>query len=148
MFSILWKWAKRDNLEARAGLLLQMTMIHGPSLILPSSSFDSLTHRRYDIIMAIHSIGSDFDSKNNNYIDDFYTDINGLGRQSTFAKCLDAKRSQECVKFAVENRNIPSFEAFAQEIDAFINAGYTAYCPGAAYYESVPKMDAKQGDKK
>ncbi|MEK7801996.1 MAG: hypothetical protein AAB276_06035 [Pseudomonadota bacterium] len=132
VFNFLWVESKKGDLEARYFLLGQMTMMHGPLMLLPGDSKDYLTRQRNYIIMAVHSIGSILEKqdniKSNDFIASFYDGIKGFSSKSDFGKCMLQSRSQKCVQYVLIEERVPSFESFAREIDLFINAGYEAQC--------------------
>ena len=131
IFETLWKWAKQDEPSARGALLTYMTMIHGPAMQLPSFSRDNITRQRYYITLAVHAIKQDQEEDIFEYIDGFYQGVHGLGVKSDFGECMAEERSYNCVRLAVKNGAIPAFDAFAKEIDSFLDQGLKAQCPGA-----------------
>lgn len=144
VFTAVWKDAEKGDLNARFYLLVQMTMMHGADMNLPSPSADYLTRHRQYIIMSAHSIGSTLDNEGT-ADKKYYTDIilqtmDNISPLRDFEDCLQKDRSPECVKLAVKDGFLPSFEDFAKEIDLYIKAGYTAKCPGNDHWKEERKF--------
>lgn len=140
-YNVLWSWSKKGNLSARFMLLATIAfsgfekgMGH---FVMPTTSWDEMTRKRYLSLLTLYQIGSkedtegfgDADKEENRYFfDTFITKINGLEPDSKFGKCMGKERSQKCVEEAVKDGIIPSFDRFAREIDALYAAGFMPIC--------------------
>lgn len=84
--------------------------------------------------MAIHSIGVRHEDER--YTDEFYDEISywllklsfDELRLSKFFTCMNETRSDNCVQIVVDEGIVPSFDAYAIEIDALLGHGMKPVC--------------------
>lgn len=136
LWSVVWSEAKEGNLQARFGLYsLFMPPPHMTEITF-SGRTDMVSRLRDISVMAVHSTGVQH-SENEDSITDvyyegfnrFYEELNfsGIGGES-FLKCLNESRSRSCAQIAVNDNLVPSFEAYAQEIDLLLEQGMKPIC--------------------
>lgn len=132
-WNILWPRAKKGNLEARLVLFMQlMPGPHQTGLFPPGSTKDMLSAIRDGTIVAIHSVGNKYEEMDR-LLYGFYYELPriffGFSREfEEFAQCAKEKRSQDCIKIAVDAHLVPTFEVFAEQIDALVAQGKKPTC--------------------
>lgn len=127
-WNLLWPWARKGNLEARA-LLLMDAYTNGR--IMPGRNRDWITVSRDMMILAVHSAGVEGETYNKILDEQYKTEF----AKSVFSKgsdlnCFVQSRSQDCTKTAVAHHVVPSFKQYADEIDLLIKAGKRSVCLG------------------
>ncbi len=133
-WDILWNWAKKGNLEARADLFYYSfpAGLHAPQLYMPGL-LDEISRNRHTIILGIHSLGVQLDNKLQPlYIEHSNKIFNrllnyGLKGQG-FLKCLTLYPREECAQLAQDRALVPKFDEYAAEIDALIAQGMKPKC--------------------
>lgn len=142
-WNILWPWAKKGNLEARA-ILSMLTFTAWPltpQIFLPGRSGDQLSSMRDAAILSIHSIGVRFDDNNQQarYDSQSKTIYNeflpNVAFGSIFQACLKEKPGEYCTRLAssyagdpIRWKLIPTFKDYAAEIDALLAQGMKPHC--------------------
>lgn len=147
IYSILWYWSKKGNLDARFYLLASIaTPPDSGSLVLPTVSQDNMALKRYVSTIAVNQIGSKaekVDAEIIRYVDSLIIDVSGLEPSSQFGLCLKKRRSAKCTEIALENGIVPSFDKFSEEIDTLYAAGYYPFCISGHYFERQPHYSLK-----
>ena len=144
-WELVWPWAKRGNVEARAILATGML---AAGLSLPGGRNDAITRYRDSLILAVHgAAGGDAAAKEMSLglvQNSLVSDMGG----AQFTACLKADAApQTCVDSAIKNGFIPDFANYAREIDAVASAPgspkATCHIPGKGKAEKsvlpVPK---------
>ena len=144
-WELVWPWAKRGNVEARAILATGML---AAGLSLPGGRNDAITRYRDSLILAVHgAAGGDAAAKEMSLglvQNSLVSDMGG----AQFTACLKADTApQTCVDSAIKNGFIPDFANYAREIDAVASAPgspkATCHIPGKGKAEKsvlpVPK---------
>ncbi|MCG7870491.1 MAG: hypothetical protein JAZ11_00125 [Candidatus Thiodiazotropha lotti] len=136
-WNILWKWAKRGNMQARS--MIYFLMVPSPDMApiyAPGNSGDFMSSIKDIVVVAVHS--HDYRTSLSN--DDVYSEAAyELYKQVGFDKSFRGRKYLECVKaekkdcaeVAVEEKLVPSFNDYAAQIDAFIAEGMTITCPAS-----------------
>lgn len=139
-WNLVWPWAKRGNMEARAILATGML---AAGLTPPGGRADAISRYRDSVILAVYgAAGGDTAATElclaliqNNLV----SDMGG----KRLAHCLKAGTApQTCVDNAVNNGFVPDFESYSREIDAVASApgAPKASCqiPGKAESPDLP----------
>lgn len=114
-WNLIWPWAQRGNLEARAILATSMVVA---KLTPPSNSDDAISRFRHFIILAVHGAANG-DSAAVEVLYSLIKDkqIMDIGGRKLI-RCFDAhKEPLFCVEEAVKDGFIPSFEDYVKEIE-------------------------------
>lgn len=136
VWDILWPWAKSGNLEART-MLYTYTVVssaYNSKFLLPGESGDLVTKMRNILILGVHSEDyketSNSDDAVRSVVRSMYKqyEFDARDKGKKFLQCLDSKGTKNCSKLAVEAGLVPSFENYAKQIDAFVNAGMEVQC--------------------
>jgi len=134
VWDVLWKWAKKDNLEARAMLsvLSFPAGAHAPVIIMPGAG-DELSRRRSAVTLSVHSFGVNLPNRDQQDIYEHQTSmyysefLNDNYEGKYFLSCLKSKSQKECIPYA-KDRIVPSFAKYAAEIDALLASGMEPQC--------------------
>lgn len=136
-WNVLWPWAKKGNLEARAMLFVAITpFMHIGAVAVPGNNGDSITTMRDSLIMAVHSEGykgGDSERAFMNALNEFRQSIykgfalNSYSSGREFLECVQ-KKKQGCSTIAVTEGLVPSFEDYAREKDALMQQGMKGLC--------------------
>ena len=135
-WNIIWKWAKKGNLEARYYMFVLMVPLPDmSSLCVPSYDKDSASYRRDLLIWAAYSLdfvpgdemGDEYIKIRDSYREDTKMWIGDLGKESekvqNLIKCIESKKNN-CTEVAVEYGFVPSFKDYAKQVDALLNVGF------------------------
>jgi hypothetical protein len=131
-WDILWPWAKRGNLEAR--LTLSHAVMFG-GWILPNSTADVLSIMRDFIILSVHGTG--YKEKKDEHTDEIsdqaYSALSRIFDRTAddFLLCIKKSRTQECAHTAAEDRLVPPFDEYAEQIDFALAHGKKVRCLGS-----------------
>ncbi len=136
LWDVVWLEAKEGKLQARFGLYLLFMPPPHMTEITFSGRTDMVSRLRDISVLAVHSTGvrhfENDDSITDFYYEGFnrlYKDLNfsSIGGKS-FLKCLNESRSPSCAQIAVDDNLVPSFEAYAHEIDVLLEQGMEPIC--------------------
>ncbi|MCC7305011.1 MAG: hypothetical protein IT558_01995 [Alphaproteobacteria bacterium] len=132
-WNILWPWAKKGNLEARALLLISLAPPPDMNIIYaPGSSGDYISKLRDITIMSVHSHGykEKWFEDYKNLISDLYVQVgfDEISAGKDFLKCVKDTPSANCIDIAVKEKLVPSFEEYASQIDALMKEGMKSTC--------------------
>ncbi len=137
-WNILWPWAKKGNIFARYGIFSMQTMMHGPDMMLPGSTRDALSRFRDIKITGAYALryrdeypGTLIDQK---YIASLMLDHI---KEPNIRTCFEKDPTQACTQMAVKGGYLPSFQAFAEQVDIFIAAGKKPACR----YDNPKRLD-------
>ena len=139
-WELVWPWAKRGNVEARAILATGML---AAGLTPPGGRNDAITRYRDSIILAVHG-AADGDAAATEMSlglvqNALVSDMGG----TQIAACFKAGTGpQTCVDSAIKNGFIPDFANYAREIDAVASAPgapkATCHIPDKAERSELP----------
>ena len=135
LWNTWWPWAKKGNLEARAGLLAYVfpTASDSGILIPPGSAGDYVSQVRNALILGANIASAD--SGQDKKLQDEYKDtfellyklyLNDGSRGSAFAECMKDRPPRECVYNYGDL--FPSFQQYAVQIDALVVQGMRPKC--------------------
>ncbi len=114
-WKLIWPWARAGNAQARAMLA---TGAYAAGLMPPGMPADALARLRHTLVLAAHGAQAN-DAANDELLRSLLkTELlaNAGGRE--LAQCLVATpAAKECVTEAVKTGLVPSFEAYAKELD-------------------------------
>lgn len=134
VWTTLWPWAKRGNMEAR--FLIFMLMVPPPDadfLRAPGNSGDYATTMRDALVMAVHSLDfDDHSSERAHYREVTVNLLRSIGRDDSpdvgpVLTCMRRSRTG-CSEIAVKEMLVPSFDDYVRQIDALMNGGMTGSC--------------------
>lgn len=129
IWKVVWPLAKAGNKEARFGILMSVTLGH---FGLAPNYRDKVSSSRIFLILALHSFGAQSLAKDAQRAagtyPSFLSDYPFMKDDIKFAECVTRGQTPECARVAVDDHLIPSFDDFAKEIDALIEAGTAPLC--------------------
>lgn len=115
VWELTWPWAKAGESEARWGLATGVVTM---GLMPPGVGRDAITRFRHVMVMSVHGAAAGQPSSTELLATVLPTDLQPvMGRQ--LLRCLtDGKQpAQDCVDAAVAEGLVPSFAAYAAELD-------------------------------
>lgn len=134
-WDVLWPWAKKGNLEARAWLFILMAPPPKITPIFaPGNSGDLITKIRNIVIMAAHSHDYQGDLSlwpgYKNTTNELYKMVgfNKSVKGKQFLECTKDNKAKDCTEIAVKSKLVPSFEKYAEQMDMFIEDGMRSKC--------------------
>lgn len=131
IWNSLWPWAKDGRLEARVILFYTMLSYKDLELIPPGRrSFNFEQHTKDAVTMALHArSGITADSLYTAFMP--YIDSRNAEKWKRLTRCHLIENRESCLNFALENHLIPTFEAYAKEMEGD-DKTRQAWCNGAA----------------
>lgn len=137
-WDIIWPWARNGKIEARAILAGGVFAI---GLTPPGSGMDAISRFRHALILAVHG-AAEGDSVATELLYGYIrTEVVSEMGGRKMKQCLDAGHPpNRCVADAVKQGFVPSFEAYAQEIDVLsaVAGASAALCKGDNQKEAPP----------
>lgn len=115
VWELTWPWAKAGESEARWGLATGVVTM---GLMPPGAGRDTVTRFRHVVVMSVHGAAAGQPSSAELLATILPTDVEPvMGRQ--LLRCLtDGKQpAQDCIDAAVAEGLVPSFTAYAAELD-------------------------------
>jgi hypothetical protein len=136
----LWPAAKSGDLKARERLFFLLAVrMHSDVIYPPGRTGDYITHLRDITVFAVHSIGVAHETQTNRQAlietSEAYFSQAGFGafqRGREFLICVETKADDSCARLAVQNKLVPSFEEYANELDAIAATGKKSICVPAS----------------
>ena len=129
----LWTWAKRGNLQARAGLFAyEAGMIH-VHFFRPHFKEDKKAGRHAGVFLAIHQLGYKDDSSRqaDEWPTGYYMEAVKKWKHPAAPKvfaCYKENPSPKCTEIAIKEGVVQEFAAFAKYLDGKISEGAKPYC--------------------
>lgn len=112
-WNLIWPWAQRGNLDARAILATSMVAVR----LTPPGNSDTISRFRHSVILAVHGVANgDPAATELLYALIKSKHIMDMGGRK-LKRCVDAGKSPRlCVEKAVKDNFVPSFEDYSKEI--------------------------------
>lgn len=133
-WDVLWPWAKKGNDEARELLLMSLVPPpHMDGICSPGSTCDWITQMRDATVMAVHSspFSRDAYAEAARFVFEEW-EIKKLPQGKDFIHCALTENAgdnaADCASIAVNANISPSFDEYAQQIDAMIANGLKSRC--------------------
>ena len=130
-WDMLWRWAKRGNLEARH-LLLESESGALPLFTRTPLSADNANDQLWlRVFLAIHQLG--YVGSSAASADTARQALDHIGTwkhkgTAAFTACYNTSPDTDCTAIAIEQGMVPTFKAYADQIDARIAAGAQPVC--------------------
>lgn len=137
-WELVWPWAKRGNVEARAILATGML---AAGLTVPGGRDDAITRYRDSVILAIHGAADGDAAATEMALALVRIDHVAKMGGAQFADCINAGTAPKtCVDNATSSGFVPDFAEYSREIDAVTSARGSpkASCQFPSKAESLP----------
>lgn len=124
LWTQLWEQSKQGSYQARYYLAsaVMERVLHLP---------DQGQGARSLAILTVHSLGysdgSPFSQERPEMIAEYFRSLRNPSNEEFFS-CLEKVKSARCARVGVDKGIIPTFEQFAEDIDAMVKAGHKAEC--------------------